>query len=212
MTTERCGLMQVMVSSLVRGLVVTLGLTPTFAAPASSGIASVRDPAAIAAWVEARIPAAWNEALGPVTWHVGELYRAGAAMETDCSGGEGDGPLIGFSTDVFNRKSDAYWRQAFAHEYGHAVLCILFQRDPRSLASWADVAGPVEGAPNHVEMFAQCWAKVITGSAPPGYDYRCGGRGALMATVWVAAVGPPDAPIFSAEDSVPDVEPPVEAP
>ena len=204
--------MQVMVSSLVRGLVATIGVAPAIALPAGAPVASVRDPAAVAAWVEARTPQVWNDALGSVTWHVGELYRDGAAMETDCTGGAGDGPLIGFSTDVFNRKSDAYWRQAFAHEYGHAVLCVLFQRDPQAIAAWANVAGPLEGAPNYVEMFAQCWAKVITGSAPPGYDYRCTGRGAMMATVWVAAVGPPHAPIFTADESSPEAAgQPVEA-
>jgi hypothetical protein len=160
----------------------------------SADAAGVRDPADVVNWVEARTPAVWANAIGDVTWHVGDLQRAGAAMEADCSGGVNDGPLVGFSDTVYTQGTTTYWRQAYAHEYGHVVLCNLIAADPKAFDAWMWVTGELRGAPNHVEMFAQCWARLITGSAPRGYDFRCTDKRAWDATLWVAAMGPVPAP------------------
>jgi hypothetical protein len=187
-----------MVTRVSRGLSLLCLIVggSTFVGEPATAAAAIRDPASIVDWVHARTPAVWTSAIGEVAWHVGDLQREGAAMEADCSGGVNDGPLVGFSDGVYTQGTTTYWRQAYAHEYGHVVLCNLIAADPKAFDAWMWVAGELRGAPNHVEMFAQCWARLVTGTAPRGYDFRCTDKRAWEATLWVAAVGPvtPPAP------------------
>lgn len=196
----------VMLMRVARGLSAVgllVGGTTTMGGSAS---AAVRDPADVVAWVNARTPAEWTSAIGEVTWHVGELFRTGAAMEADCSGGTNDGPLIGFSDAVYTQSTSTYWRQAYAHEYGHVVLCHALSIDPTALDVWMWSVGELRGAPNYYEMFSQCWARLVTGNAPRGYAFRCRDRRAWDATLVFAAEGPPTAPSIPQPSPGPRVE------
>jgi hypothetical protein len=165
---------------------------------------SAREPAQVIAEAEQLLPPMWSEALSAVPWEVGNLQFDGAAMEGLCEGGPGNGPIIRFSTGIYSTKSDQYWLQATAHELGHIAMCYLVVVNPGALVEWINQVGPVVGAPNHFEMFAQCWARLLTGVAPSGYAFRCPDGTAWEQTQLIAHIDPRPQPMVAAAPLLPD--------
>lgn len=177
-------------ATMVGGLVAALAVIG-FRGVAVEAAATVREPSAVIAQIESALPTAWRDQMGPATWQVGGNTYADSAGEVRCSGtATTNGPLMTLSPNIYTSKTDTYWLQVLAHEYGHLVICYLFATDASRFDEWVAAAGQLSGAPNHYEMFSQCWARYVTGSAPAGYTYRCLDNAAWEATLRLVAEGP----------------------
>jgi hypothetical protein len=190
-------------TALASGLVATLAVLGYHGVSAEAATTG-RDPVSIMAQIESALPTAWRDEMGPAAWQVGGNQYADSAGEVRCSGAAGtNGPLMTLSPNVYSSKTDVYWLQVIAHEYGHLVVCYLFATDSTRFDEWTAAAGPVTGAPNHYEMFAQCWARYVTGSAPAGYTYRCPDGAAWDATLRLVSEGPVEAPLNETQPAAP---------